>query len=241
LKGLKAQGLSKAGKETLVKSVLQSVPGYAMSCFQLTKKQCQKLSSVSANFWWGDKDGQRKVHWIGWDRMCKNKKQGGMGYRDYESFNQAFLAKQGWRLLTDPDSLCARVLKARYFKNSDFLSASCPNRASTTWRGIIYGRKLLERGLIWRIGNGESVSIWDSNWIPRSYVQRPLGCLVQDKPKLVKELLVADGSGWDVSKLQQTLCVPDTLCESHWEIKRLQIHQRGTIQNRGCSLVRSAY
>jgi hypothetical protein len=94
VKGLKAQGLSKAGKETLVKSVLQAVPGYAMSCFQLTKKQCQKQSSVSANFWWGDKDGQRKVHWIGWDQMCKNKKQGGMGFRDYESFDQAFLEKK---------------------------------------------------------------------------------------------------------------------------------------------------
>jgi hypothetical protein len=69
VKGLKAQGLSKAGKENLVKSVLQAVPGYTMSCFQLTKKQCQKLSSVSVNFWWGDKDGQRKVHWIRWDRM----------------------------------------------------------------------------------------------------------------------------------------------------------------------------
>jgi hypothetical protein len=121
VKGLKGQGMSKEGKSVLIKSVLQAVPAYAMSCFQLSKNMCKQLSSISSNFWWGDKDGQRKVHWIGWERMCKSKERGGMGFRDYESFNQAFLAKQGWRMITEPNSLCARVLRARYFKQGDFL------------------------------------------------------------------------------------------------------------------------
>ena len=62
--GWKGQGPSKKGKEILVKSVLQSVPTYAMGCFQLTKKMCNKLTSIASRFWWGAADGQRKVHWV---------------------------------------------------------------------------------------------------------------------------------------------------------------------------------
>jgi hypothetical protein len=42
VKGLKGQGMSKEGRSILVKSVLQAVPAYAMSCFQLNKSQCKK-------------------------------------------------------------------------------------------------------------------------------------------------------------------------------------------------------
>jgi hypothetical protein len=40
--GWKGQGLTKKGKEILVKSVLQASPTYPMSCFKFNKKQCKK-------------------------------------------------------------------------------------------------------------------------------------------------------------------------------------------------------
>jgi hypothetical protein len=53
VKGLKGQDMSKEGKSVLVKFVLQAVPAYTMSCFQLSKKLRKQLSSISSNFWWG--------------------------------------------------------------------------------------------------------------------------------------------------------------------------------------------
>jgi hypothetical protein len=51
-----------------------------------------------------------------------------MGFRDFSMFNQAMLGKQGWRLLTRLDSLCAKVLKGKYFPFGDFLSATKKRR-----------------------------------------------------------------------------------------------------------------
>jgi hypothetical protein len=44
-----------------------------------------------------------------------------MGFRDLPLFNKAMLGKQGWHLLKHPDSLCARVIKGKYFPNGVFL------------------------------------------------------------------------------------------------------------------------
>jgi hypothetical protein len=66
-----------------------------------------------------------------------------MGFRDLALFNQAMLAKHGWRLLTDPTSPCAQVLKGRYYHDSDFWHATRPRTWSYTWRSILHGRDLL--------------------------------------------------------------------------------------------------
>ena len=48
--GWKSHGLSKKAREVLVKSSLQATPTHTMSCFQLTKKMCRNLTSISSKF-----------------------------------------------------------------------------------------------------------------------------------------------------------------------------------------------
>lgn len=74
-------------------------------------------------FWWGKGDQGRGIDWRKWDMMCLPKVDGGLGFKELEAFNFAFLSKQGWRLLKKPNSLVARVLKAKYHPIVDFLEA----------------------------------------------------------------------------------------------------------------------
>jgi hypothetical protein len=112
--------MSRAGLETWLKAVIQAVPTFVMSFFELSIATCDKIKSVIANIWWGVENGKKKMHWRLWEWLSTPKALGGMGFHDLFLFKQAMLAKQGWRMLTDPNSLCARVLKGRYFPNFYF-------------------------------------------------------------------------------------------------------------------------
>ena len=97
------------------------------------------------------------------------KGSGGMGFRDLQSFNLALLAKQVWRLLREPESLCARVLRARYFPDGRLLNAKIKSGSSYTWQSIIAGLNCFKLGYIWRVGDGTEIDIWKDNWIPGSH------------------------------------------------------------------------
>ncbi|PNX96792.1 ribonuclease H, partial [Trifolium pratense] len=107
LKGWKEKHLSFAGRGTLIKAVAQAIPTYLMSSFLIPKGVCEQLVQMICNFWWGSSTDHRKIHWIRWSKVCTQKKHGGMGFRDLRAFNEALLAKQGWRLITNPNSLVA--------------------------------------------------------------------------------------------------------------------------------------
>uniref|UniRef100_A0A803QI44 Reverse transcriptase zinc-binding domain-containing protein n=1 Tax=Cannabis sativa TaxID=3483 RepID=A0A803QI44_CANSA len=119
-----------------------------------------------SNFWWGSISHKRKIHWKSWYHLCMSKFFGGLGFRNIVHHNQAMLAKQAWRIFTTPDSLVTSLLKAKYFKHNDFLNAATGHSPSFCWRSILWGKELLIKGLIWKIGDGTSVRITDPNWLP---------------------------------------------------------------------------
>ena len=91
---------------------------------------------------------------------------GGLGFRDMKIFNQAMLGRQCWRLLTEPNSLCAKVLKGRYHPNCSFMDSGLTRSSSFTWRSLMHGKSLLDRGLLWWVGNGEEIRVTKDRWIP---------------------------------------------------------------------------
>jgi hypothetical protein len=78
----------------------------------------------------GEDSGKRKVHT--WDKLTRPKNQGGVGFRDMSKFNQALLVRQAWRLIQYPDSLCAKLLKVRYYPNGDIVDTVFPSETSPT-------------------------------------------------------------------------------------------------------------
>ncbi|KAL5539671.1 hypothetical protein UlMin_043672 [Ulmus minor] len=136
VKGWNSSLFSQAGKEILIKAVLQAIPSYAMSCFKLPKKLIKDIYRLISRFWWGSSASHKKLHWAKWDALCQSKEKGGLGFRDLEGFNKALLAKQGWRLIRSPDSLVGKVLKACYYPNCSFLEAKLGSSPSFSWRTI---------------------------------------------------------------------------------------------------------
>ena len=102
-----------------------------------------------------------------------------------------------------PDSLCARVLRGRYFPDGNLLQAACPRSASPTWRAIVKGREALKEGLIRRIGDGRTTEIWHDRWITGTISMKPI-CRISDTPvQLVADLIEEDTGTWNKNLIQQ--------------------------------------
>lgn len=88
------QIISKPAKEILLKTVIQALPTYAMSVFLLPLEMCKDIEQLMCRFCWKtDTKNNKGIHWASWDRMCKPKGNGGMGFRKLHDFNVALLRK----------------------------------------------------------------------------------------------------------------------------------------------------
>lgn len=162
-------------------------------------------------FWWSSGNNKRKIAWVAWEKLCKDKELGGLGFHDIEKFNQSLLAKQAWRIFKKPESLIARILKSKYFPRVGFLDGNIGRRPSYAWRSILHGRELLKQGLIKEIGNGEDTRVWLDNWIvetiprPPNYHQDAL----VDLTLSVRDLIDQDTGGWNVRLIRQIIAEED--------------------------------
>ncbi|KAL5568229.1 hypothetical protein UlMin_024804 [Ulmus minor] len=162
-----------------------------------------ELHRLCAQFWWGGEPGKRRMHWCNWEKLCSHKADGGMGFRDLRLFNKAILAKQAWRIHSQPSSLVACVLQGFYFHKSTFLQVKVNSSSSFMWRSILWGRELYNQGLRCKIGSGQDTYIYHDRWLPRAGVFKVSSPRVLGKFDKVSSLIIASGS-WDSSLIRES-------------------------------------
>jgi hypothetical protein len=201
LKDYTEKNMSAAAKEILIKAVAQAIPTYTMIVFKLPLGICDELTRFIQEFWWGVENGKRKTAWIAWKLLTQKKCGGGLGFKDLRIFNQTLLARQAWRLIQFPDSLCARSLKVRYYPRGCLVDTAFSSNASYTWQSIVYGLELLKQGIIWRVGSGSQIRTWRDPWIPRPHSFKVTSRKERCRLTWVSELLDTRGTDWDRDKL----------------------------------------
>lgn len=108
--------LNRGGKEVLLKTVAQSIPTYAMSVFLLPIQMCKDMEQMMCKYWWKSGKKEKSIHWMSWERMCVSKFYRGLGFPNIHEFNISLLGKKGWHLVRSPNSLVARIFKAKSFQ-----------------------------------------------------------------------------------------------------------------------------
>ena len=69
-------------------------------------------------------------------------------------------------MINNLDSLCHRVFKARFFPDCSILDAKESTTGSYAWKSILNARDVIQKGMVWRIGNGQNVRIKEDRWLP---------------------------------------------------------------------------
>jgi len=161
--------LSRAGRLTLVNSVLQAIPVFWAALTWIPKGILHKIKQICSRFLWSGSKEDTVLPWVAWDKISRPKEWGGWGLKNPIDFNISLAAKSGWRIINS-ESLWTRVVKRKYIDPvplEDWIRS--PNKKGRNcfviWKATTEAFKVIEQGLAWHVGNGENLRIGRDPWV----------------------------------------------------------------------------
>ena len=140
----KGKFLNRAGRLTLVRSVLSSVPTYFLTVFTLQKWAFKQIDKIRRSFLWkGDAEAGGGHCLVQWARVKKPKKLGGPGVLDLEMFSRALRLRWLWYEWTDQER---------------------PWHGGQTPVNEV-DKQLFRACTKVQVGNGAKAKFWESSWL----------------------------------------------------------------------------
>lgn len=106
------------------------------------------------------------MHLISWGRVCRPKKDGGLGILDMGEMNLALLCKWWWRFIENPNKVVPRLITAKYGSRNRTWLGTPWNRSSTSkfYKDIALVKNIFHTALRTMTGDGTRVRFWEDNW-----------------------------------------------------------------------------
>jgi len=160
--------LSRAGRLTLIKSVLEAIPVYWMSLAWIPKGILEKIRRTCFTYLWKGNYEGRKLPWVSWRRIAIPKSLGGWGLKDIFTFSKALAGKVAWRLIST-SSLWTRVLIGKYIAPMGLMDwirwdSKHSRGGSIIWKALVQAFEVIGKGLAWKIGNGQKFILGRDPW-----------------------------------------------------------------------------
>ncbi|GKV09906.1 hypothetical protein SLEP1_g21339 [Rubroshorea leprosula] len=209
LAGWKNRFLSLGGHIVIINSVLTSLPVFLMSTYLLPDGVIKKIDAIRRKFLWGGCEERNKIAWVRWDKVCKDRKQGGMGIKDLRMFILALMGKWWARLVNEQGGLWRRVLLDKYGGEGgswgEWITKG-QNRGSRCWKDVCKINELIEGKRDWVksgfklvIGDGAKVSFWRQVWVGSHSLEvmfPRLSYLSTDRQSTVQQMGEWIGGSW---------------------------------------------
>lgn len=192
--------LSLAGKATLIRSSILSMPMYLMTHTTIPKGIMHMIQKLCRCFLWQKEIGKQGLHYVAWKDLCQPLAAGGLGFHASEQWQGPLRARLAWDFFQNPDSTLHRCLKEKY--GSRIWQAETKRGDSTTRIILKDGGNCLSHNVRWVIGSGSEIDILEHRWI----LDRPIMswptfvCIESTLNKKVADLLHHDRS-WNHEQL----------------------------------------
>ena len=172
LRAWKGNSLSRAGRLTMIKAVLNCMPIYYLSLFRMPKKVSKEIIRIQRIFLWGGSVDGKHMSLVKWDIIQLPKNKGGLGVGNLVIKNAALLFKWWGRYACEEEPLWKRVIQSIHNEDQVAIPSLKPSQVPGPWQAV---KKLLRnkqpsseaffQQIKVKIGNGSKTRFWEDPWL----------------------------------------------------------------------------
>eukprot|EP00253_Pinus_taeda_P032437 PITA_32437 len=165
--------LSRAGRLTLIKSMLLAMPVYWAALTWVPKGILNKIRRIRSRFLWAGSKEDSVLPWVAWEKVARPKEWGGWGIKNLSDFSISLAAKSRWRIIKKKENLWTRVVKRKYIDPiplEEWIRNPIKKgkNASVVWKATVEAFKVEKIGFssIWGQAwkSGEDLGLWPVWW-----------------------------------------------------------------------------